>query len=105
MTYIWAGNRRAYLAVVIDLFARKPVGWALSHSPDSNLTCQASSMAYESRERPQEVMFHSCQGSHYTNRQFMQMVWRYRLTQNMSRRGNCWENSPMERLFRSLKTE
>jgi putative transposase len=50
--YIWAGNRWAYLAVVIDLFARKSFGWALSHSPDSNLTCQVSSMAYESRGRP-----------------------------------------------------
>jgi putative transposase len=105
VTYIWAGNRWAYLAVVMDLFARKPVGWALSHSPDSNLTCQALSMAYESRGRPKEVMFHSDQGSHYTSRQFRQLVWRYRLTQSMSRRGNCWDNSPMERFFRSLKTE
>ena len=105
VTYIWTGNRWAYLAVVMDLFARKPVGWALSHSPDSNLTCQALSMAYESRGRPKEVMFHSDQGSHYTSRQFRQLVWRYRLTQSMSRRGNCWDNSPMERFFRSLKTE
>jgi putative transposase len=105
VTYIWTGNRWAYLAVVMDLFARKPVGWALSHSPDSNLTCQALTMAYESRGRPKEVMFHSDQGSHYTSRQFRQLVWRYRLTQSMSRRGNCWDNSPMERFFRSLKTE
>jgi len=105
VTYIWTGNRWAYLAVVMDLFARKPVGWALSHSPDSNLTCQALSMAYESRGRSKEVIFHSDQGSHYTSRQFRQLVWRYRLTQSMSRRGNCWDNSPMERFFRSLKTE
>ena len=89
----------------MDLFARKPVGWALSHSPDSNLTCQALSMAYESRGRPKEVMFHSDQGSHYTSRQFRQLVWRYRLTQSMSRRGNCWDNSPMKRFFRSLNKE
>jgi putative transposase len=105
VTYIWAGNRWAYLAVVMDLFARKPVGWALSHSPDSNATCQALSMAYESRGRPKEVMFHSDQGSHYTSRQFRQLLWRYRLSQSMSRRGNYWDNSPMERFFRSLKTE
>jgi putative transposase len=59
VTYIWTGNRWVYLAVVMDLFARKPVGWALSHSPGSNLTCQALCMAYESRGRPKEVMFHS----------------------------------------------
>ena len=95
VTYIWTGTRWAYLAVVLDLFARKPAGWAMSHSPDSNLTCQALTMAFESRGRPKNIMFHSDQGSHYTSRQFRQHVWRYRLTQSMSRRGNCWDNAPM----------
>jgi putative transposase len=77
----------------------------MSHSPDSNLTCRALIMAYESRGRPKGVMFHSDQGCHYTSRQFRQLVWRYRLTQSLSSRGNCWDNSPMERFFKSLKTE
>lgn len=59
VTYVWSGNRWAYLAVVIDLFARKPVGWAMSHSPDSGLTAKALTMAYELRGRPEGVMFHS----------------------------------------------
>ena len=105
VTYIWTGNRWAYLAVVMDLFARKPVGWAMSLSPDSQLTMQALIMAYERRGKPKNVMFHSDQGSHYTSRKFRQLIWRYQLTQSMSRRGNCWDNSPMERFFRSLKTE
>ena len=105
VTYIWTGNRWAYLAVVIDLFARKPVGWAMSHSPDSELTAKALTMAYELRGRPGNVMFHSDQGSHYTSRKFRQRLWRYQITQSMSRRGNCWDNAPMERFFRSLKTE
>ncbi len=105
VTYVWVGNRWAYLAVVIDLFARKPIGWAMSHSPDSELTVKALTMAYELRERPENVMFHSDQGSHYTSRKFRQSIWRYRITQSMSRRGNCWDNAPMERFFRSLKTE
>ena len=105
VTYVWIGNRWAYLAVVIDLFARKPVGWAMSLSPDSELTCKALAMAYELRGKPKGVMFHSDQGSHYTSRQFRQRLWRYRIIQSMSRRGNCWDNSPMERFFRSLKTE
>ena len=105
VTYIWTGNRWAYLAVVIDLFARKPVGWAMSHSPDSELTAKALTMAYELRGRPDNVMFHSDQGSHYTGRKFRQRLWRYQITQSMSRRGNCWDNAPMERFFRSLKTE
>ena len=105
VTYIWTGNRWSYLAVVIDLFARKPVGWAISDSPDSNLTMKALTMAYESRGKPKGVMFHSDQGMHYTSRKFRQLVWRYQITQSMSRRGNCWDNAPMERFFRSLKTE
>ena len=105
VTYIWAGSRWAYLAVVLDLFARKPVGWAMSFSPDSQLTIKALKMAYESRGVPTEVMFHSDQGTHYTSRKYRQTLWRYQIKQSLSRRGNCWDNSPMERFFRSLKTE
>lgn len=50
-------------------------------------------------------MFHSDQGCHYTSKTFRQLLWRYRIKQSMSRRGNCWDNSPMERFFRSLKNE
>ena len=105
VTYIWTGKRWAYLAVVLDLFARKPVGWAMSFSPDSRLTMKALEMAWETRGKPVGVMFHSDQGSHYTSRQFRQLLWRDRIRQSMSRRGNCWDNSPMERFFRSLKNE
>ena len=59
LTFICTGNRWAYLAVVTDLFARKPVGCASSHSSDSNLICQALNMAYESRRRPKEVMLYN----------------------------------------------
>lgn len=83
VSFIWTGNRWAYLAVVIDLFARKPIGWAMSYSPDSNLTCQALTMAFECRGKPDKVMFHSDQGSHYTSRKFRQLIWQYRLTQSI----------------------
>jgi putative transposase len=105
ITYVWTGKRWAYLALVLDLFARRPVGWALSLSPDSTLTKKALTMAYESRGNPEGVMFHSDQGCQYTSLAFRQQVWRYRMVQSLSRRGNCWDNSPMERFFRSLKTE
>jgi len=105
VTYIWSGHRWSYLAVVLDLYARKPIGWALSNSPDSELTARALTMAYETRGRPEDVLFHSDQGSHYTSIKYRQHLWRYRINQSMSRRGNCWDNSPMERFFRSLKTE
>jgi putative transposase len=105
VTFVWTGQSWPYLAVVLDLYARKPVGWALSQSPDSKLTGKALSRAYESRGKPQGVLFHSDQGSHFTSTYFRQHLWRYRMQQSMSRRGNCWDNAPMEWFFRSLKGE
>ena len=105
VTYIWAGDQWLYLAAVMDLYSRKIVGWACSDSPDSELTAQALQVAYESRGRPEGVMFHSDQGCHYTSLKFRQKLWKYRIKQSMSRRGNCWDNAPMERFFRSFKTE
>ena len=91
VTYIWTGNRWAYLAIVLDLFARKPIGWALSYSPDTKLTTKALTMAFESRGRPKGIMFHSDQGSHYTSKNYRQVLWRYQIKQSMSRCGNCWD--------------
>jgi putative transposase len=105
VTYIWTGQRWSYLAVVLDLYARKPIGWVLSNSPDSKLTAKALTMAFESRGRPENLVFHSDQGSHYTSIKFRQYLWRYQIEQSMSRRRNCWDNAPMERFFRCLKTE
>ncbi|HHL2713323.1 TPA: DDE-type integrase/transposase/recombinase, partial [Yersinia enterocolitica] len=59
-TYIWTGKRWAYLAVVLDLFARKPIGWAMSHSPDSALTGKALQMAWELRGRPASLFTILC---------------------------------------------
>jgi putative transposase len=81
------------------------VGWALSEKPGAELVIKALDMAYEQRGRPQGLLFHSDQGSQYASRLFRQRLWRYRMRQSMSCRGNCWDNSPMERVFRSLKTE
>ncbi|WP_096924174.1 IS3-like element ISEc31 family transposase [Escherichia coli] len=105
ITYIWAGNRWCYLAVVMDLFARRVIGWSLSANADTALISSALRMAYEVRGQPRDVMFHSDQGSQYTGLKYQQLLWRYRIKQSVSRRGNCWDNRPMERFFRSLKTE
>ena len=105
ITYVWAGGRWNYLAVVLDLYARRVVGWAMSDKPDAELAIKALEMAYQQRGCPSGVLFHSDQGSQYGSRVFRQRLWRYRMTQSMSRRGNCWDNAPMERVFRSLKSE
>lgn len=105
ITYIWAGTHWIYLAAVLDLYARRIVGWAISRSPDSVLTCSALSLAFESRGRPKDVMFHSDQGCHYTSHLFREKLASFSIKQSMSRRGNCWDNAPMERFFGSLKSE
>lgn len=105
VTYVWAGTQWLYLAIVIDLYARRIIGWACSTRPDSQLTLRALRVAYEARGQPKGVMFHSDQGCHYTSKAFRQGLWRYQIEQSMSRRGNCWDNAPTERTFRSLKTE
>ncbi len=105
ITYIWAGNCWVYLAVVLDLYSRRVVGWSLSNKPDADLVVSALDRAYQQRGKPTGLMFHSDQGSQYGSIKFRQRLWRYRITQSMSRRGNCWDNAPMERVFRSLKSE
>ena len=105
VTYIWCGTRWLYLALVIDLYARRIVGWACSDSPDTALTKKALSIAYEARGRPNNLMFHSDQGCHYTSKAFQEDLVNKGIKQSMSRRGNCWDNVVMERTFRSLKTE
>ena len=105
VTYIWVGTEWLYLALVIDLYARRIIGWACSRSPDTVLTSRALMIAYAVRGEPKNVMFHSDQGCHYTSKAFQQQLAKYEIKQSMSRRGNCWDNAPMERCFRSYKSE
>jgi len=105
VTYVWSGNGWLYLAAVIDLYARRVVGYAMSRNPDSELTKKALRMAYESRGKPYRILFHSDQGCHYTSQAYRQQLWRYGMRQSLSRRGNCWDNAPTERFFRSFKSE
>lgn len=106
VTYIRTKAGFCYLAVVIDLYSRNIVGFAMSDSPDSKLTTQALKMAYTVRLEPQNVLFHSDQGTHYTRRAFADVLAQCKgMKHSMSRRGNCWDNAPTERFFRSFKTE
>ena len=72
--HVELGNRWSYLAVVMDLFSCKPVDWATSHSPNSELTGKALGMTFEARGRPEDVMFHSDQDCHYTSRHYRQLL-------------------------------
>lgn len=105
ITYVWADGRWHYLAAVLDLHTQRVMGWSMPDWPDADLAVKALEMAYQQRGSPFGVLFHSDLGSQYGSRVFRQRLWRYRRTQSMNWRGNCWNNAPMERLFRSLKTE
>ena len=106
VTYIRIKGGWCYLAIVMDLYARRIVGFAMSDSPNTDLTESALNMAYIVRMKPTGVLFHSDQGTHYTSEQFATAIANCtEMTHSMSRKGNCWDNAPTERFFRSLKTE
>lgn len=105
ISYIRLHSGWCYLALVVDLYSRRIVGSALSLSPDAELVCHAMRNALETRRRHGRLLFHSDQGSQYKSKQYRRLLWRNGIMQSMSRRGNCLDNSPMERVFRSLKSE
>ena len=105
VTYIWTGTYYLHLALVLDLYSRRIIGWACSKHADTALTKAALGFAYQARGQPKKLTFHSDQGVHYTSKEYQQTLWRYQINQSMSRKGNCWDNAPMERVFRSLKSE
>lgn len=105
ITYIWTQTGWLYLAVVMDLCARRIVGWAMSRSPDTTLVIRALRQALVHRHPSEKLMFHSDQGCQYTSEAFRRFLADHHIIQSMSRRGNCWDNAPVERFFRSLKSE
>jgi len=107
ITYLRTTAGWMYLAVVLDLYARKVVGWALSRTADTELTLAALNQALILRriEPHSNLLFHSDQGCQYTSTAFQQRLKTMGITPSMSRRGNGWDNAVMERFFRSFKTE
>ena len=102
ITHIWAGNRWYSWSSWIFLPAGLS-GWSLSANADTALDKQKLRMAYEVRGQPRDVMFHSDQGSQYTGLKYQQPLWRYRIKQSASRRGNQGGTVHWNASFRSLK--
>ena len=105
ITYIQTAEGWLYLAVMIDLYSRKIVGWAMSINIDAQLVCDALMMALWRRKFPQGVIVHSDRGSQYASQAFRGLLKKYSLTQSMSRKGDCWDNACAESFFHSLKVE
>jgi putative transposase len=104
-TYIWSGEGWTYVAVVIDLFSRRVVGWSMRASMTADLVAEALTMALWRRGKPDALMHHSDRGSQYTSEQFQRLMSEHGVACSMSRAGNCWDNAATESFFSSLKTE
>lgn len=104
-TYLWTAEGWLYLAIVLDLYARRVVGWSMQHEMTSQLVTDALMMAVWRRGKPTAVMHHSDRGSQYTSEQFQKLLGELGIICSMSRSGNCWDNSAMESFFSSMKTE
>jgi transposase InsO family protein len=105
ITYIWTTEGWLYLAVVIDLFSRSVVGWAMDKRMTRQLVMDALTMAVQRRRPPPGVIFHSDRGSQYASSGFQKLLVKYGMICSMSRKGNCWDNAPVESFFGSLKQE
>ena len=104
-TYIWTAEGGLYVAVVLDLYSRRAVGWSMQASMTSQFQADALMMAVWRRGRPQELLHHSDQGSQYTREHFRKLLTEQGITCSMSRAGEVWDHSAMESFFSSLKTE
>ena len=104
-TYIWTGEGWLYVAVVIDLYSRRAVGWSMSSQMTAQLVTDALLMAIWRRGSPRALLHHSDQGSQYTSEQFQRLLTDHGVMCSMSKRGDCWDNAAMESFFSSLKTE
>jgi putative transposase len=104
-TYVDTAEGWLYVAVVLDLFSRRVVGWSMSPSMSSQLVIDALLMAIWRRGRPKELLHHSDQGSQYTAEDFQRLLSHQGISCSMSRKGDCWDNAAMESFFSSLKQE
>jgi putative transposase len=104
-TYIPTAQGWLYLAVVLDLYSRAVVGWAMSEQLDSALVCAALQMALQQRRPAEGLLHHSDQGSPYTSAEYRALLAAHGLEESMSRVGNCYDNAVVESFFATLKAE
>jgi putative transposase len=105
ITYVWTGEGWLYLDVVLDLYSRRVVGWAMSEHIDTQLVLCGLQMALEGRQPPQGLLHHSDRGSQYASAQYQQALADQGIEPSMSRKGNCWDNAVAESFFSTLKME
>lgn len=105
ITYIWTAEGWMYLAVVIDLFSRRVVGWSMDDNMRTPLVNDALLMAIWSRKPRAGLLWHTDRGSQYASDSHREIIKEHKIVQSMSRKGNCWDNAVSESFFHTLKTE
>ena len=105
ITYIRTHSGWLYLAVVMDLFSRRIVGWAMASHMQTSLVSDALKMALQLRNPAPGLIMHSDRGSQYASHEYQKLLAQNGLVCSMSRKGNCWDNAAMERFFLNLKME
>jgi putative transposase len=105
ITYVWTDEGWAYLAVILDLFSRAVVGWALDATLATSLPMTALESALKRRRPSGALMHHSDRGCQYTSTGYRERLSALGITVSMSRKGNCWDNAVAESFFATLKNE
>jgi len=105
ITYIWTAEGWLYLAVVMDLFSRAILGWSMSERMTRSLVIDAFVMAVKRYHPSPGLLHHSDRGSQYASADYQTVLKKYGAICSMSRKGNCWDNAPVESFFSTLKKE
>ena len=105
ITYLWAGSGCLYLAVVMDLYSRKIIGWAMQRRMTDDLAINALDMALGQRKPQGQLIHHSDQGSQYASESFRRALQENRILPSMSHKGDCYDNAVVESFFKTIKSE
>jgi len=105
ITYLWTNEGWLYLAVVLDLFSRRVVGWSMQERMHTSLVSDALTMALAARRPSSGLLHHSDRGSQYASGSYQDQLQQHEITCSMSRKGNCWDNAVVESFFSTLKWE
>ena len=105
ISYVWTAEGWLYLAIVVDLYSRRIIGWSMSDRMKRGLAIEALQRAIDIRTPPRGLIHHSDRGSQYCSGDYLALLKRHGFVASMSGRGNCYDNAMVETVFKTIKTE
>ncbi|MFT5387338.1 MAG: putative transposase, partial [Candidatus Omnitrophota bacterium] len=105
VSYFWTSKGWIHLAVVMDLYSRKIIGWSMSNRVDKELTTTALQMALNNREPSKDLIHHLDQGAKYTNKAYQTVLKENKTVTSLSQRANYWDNAVLESFFKTIKSK